>query len=461
MAIRVSTKSTGMNPYNTYMDLSQAANQIDTDIDRSRKIAEEQEQKRSRELQLGILQQEQMEGLMIPSTTKFQPLNAYTEGMSRKLVDQQSQLVDQLAKREITSSEFAASSAKISSQVPQIKALVAGVDGVAGGYAAGLAAGTLSAAITPEQEQFYQAIINNKGEFAMDDNGVLVFQGETEGDPPIPFSIPANKIQQMPQPIQKVPSFQELVGPMTANMTTPRNRTLPDGREVTSSVPLESDEFQQTVRAGFDDFLKKYNKPGLKSLAADYAGYTNEQIEADLNSGMYEGPDGENYSSKLEYDMEELYAQKAVDNYIVKEQNNWKQMDYDLKLKQLAQNDATRAAQLHLGRTEKQQEQVKSANELNQIAKNYGPPRPDSKSLTQWINGNTQGFSYSNRNDKHFLVKNGKGVVIPEEILNDPNELAKFLSSTVWGASPSMNRWNFNTKASPMQKIAKFFTGKK
>ena len=34
MAISVSTKSTGMNPYNTYMDLSQAANQIDTDIDR-------------------------------------------------------------------------------------------------------------------------------------------------------------------------------------------------------------------------------------------------------------------------------------------------------------------------------------------------------------------------------------------------------------------------------------------
>ena len=461
MAISVSTKSTGRNPYNNYMDLSQAAAQIDSDIDRSRKIAEEEEQKRSRELQLGILQQDQMEGLMIPSTTKFEPLNAYTEEMSRKLVDQQSDLVNQLSSRKITSAEFAASSAKLSSQVPQIKDIVAGVDGVAGKYALGLSEGNLSSAITPEQEGFYKAIVNNRGEFAMDDNGILVFRGETDDDPPLPFSIPANKINQMPQPITKVPSFQELIDPMTAGMTTPKNRTLPNGREVTSSVPLDSDEFQKTVRAGFDSFLTQYKQPGLKSLAADYAGYTHAQIEKDLNSGMYEGPDGENYSSKLEYDMEEMYAQRAVDSYIVKEQNNWKQLDYDLKLKQLAQNDATRAAQLHLGRTEKQQAQVRAANELNQIGKKYGPPTNDQSSLLRWINGNTNGYSYGNRDGKHHIVKNGKGTQIPDEILNDPNELAKFLSSTVWNTSPSMNRWNFNTKVSPMKKLSNFFTGKK
>ncbi len=54
---------------------------------------------------------------------------------------------------------------------------------------------------------YFQAILDNRGSFGVDENNVLVFEGETAGDPPVPFSIPANKLNQMPQPIGKLMTF--------------------------------------------------------------------------------------------------------------------------------------------------------------------------------------------------------------------------------------------------------------
>jgi hypothetical protein len=459
MAIRVSTKDPGMDPYNNYMDLSAAANSIDKDIARDRKIQQEQEQKRSRDLQLGMMKSEYNQGFMIPSTSKFQPINAANENLSRKLVDQASSLVSQLEKNEIDTNQFAVESAKLKSQVPQIKQLTSGIDTLVGSYTQGLTQGTLSKAITPKQERVMQAISNGKGEFAMDENNILVFQGESDDNPPVPFSIPANKIQQMPLPINKVPPFESLVKPMITAMSNPVERVGRDGVSRKTSVPLGSDEFEQTVRAGFDDFLNTYKESGLRSLAADYAGYTYEQIEKDLNSGEYEGPDGEMYSSKLEYDMEEKYSQIAVDSYIYKEQNDYNQLRINEARENRDQQRADRLATAQMNETQKETFIRKTSNQLQKL-----PPPVGISGVKDWLRESTSKLTVREQDGKVVLVSPGNKLfgVIDQETYNDPNKLAKLLATSVFGVPGYAIDFNYNIKTStPLQKLSKFLTGKK
>lgn len=462
MAIKVSTSPTGRNPYNTYLDLSRAEAGMDADIAQGVKLRQAADQKKSRDLQLAKLKAQDIQGLMISSDTEYESLQNYEQSMSRQLVDQYSGLVNSLENQEISQNEFATASAKINSQVPQIKQLIGAVNGVAVQYATGLSEGSLSKAITPEQEQYYQAIINNRGNFGMDDNGVLVFQGKTEDGES--FSIPANKIDQMPQPIQRAPSFESLLGPVLTKMAVPERRQLPNGQEVVRGVMLESPEFEKTVRSSFDTFLEKNGgEMGLKSLAADYMGYTHEQINADINSGQYEGPNGEIYSSKLEYDVEEKYSQMAVDNYIVKQQTNWKQQDYDLKLQKMQQIDANRAAQMQMAGSEKERNNMAKASILKKL------PPPTKENLSLWLDSaglqgskNISIAPLDQTDGKIVLVKGGKLYrEITQEMFDNPEILARYLSGAVYGVDSSKFTPKYNIKSSPVQKLKKFLTRKK
>ena len=475
MAVRSSINTQyapGQNPYDTYVSLDSAAKDIDADIERGIKNQERAEQTRLREMQLAEIKSKNMQGLMVSSETEFAPLQSYMQDMSRNLVDKYSGLVSQLEKGEIDSTYFAAESAKLQGQVPQVKGMVDAISATAGMYSEGLAQGTLSGAIPKDQEMYFQAILNNKGNFGMDDNNVLVFQGETADG--TPFSIPANKLNQMPQPIGKVEDFQALVLPTVETLMKPEERNV-GGRVVNASVigpsadnPAGSQEWQNGVAASFDTFLETYKENGLKSLAVDHSGYTIEEMNDALNSGMYEGDDGEEYSSRLEYEMEKKFTQIASENYVYKESENFNQLQADSRRKtqqiQAMNAETSRInAQTNVNRggTEGERYQRSTGRGLSETQ------APSRDNIETWgatsLNKTGRSVKTNPKDGKVHIIDKGKSVgIIPESYLNgDPNELAKFLSTKVFGISNDYTNFNYETSKGPFNKLAKFFKRKK
>ena len=475
MAVRSSINTQyapGQNPYDTYVSLDSAAKDIDADIERGIKNQERAEQTRLREMQLAEIKSKNMQGLMVSSETEFAPLQSYMQDMSRNLVDKYSGLVSQLEKGEIDSTYFAAESAKLQGQVPQVKGMVDAISATAGMYSEGLAQGTLSGAIPKDQEMYFQAILNNKGNFGMDDNNVLVFQGETADG--TPFSIPANKLNQMPQPIGKVEDFQALVLPTVETLMKPEERNV-GGRVVNASVigpsadnPAGSQEWQNGVAASFDTFLETYKENGLKSLAVDHSGYTIEEMNDALNSGMYEGDDGEEYSSRLEYEMEKKFTQIASENYVYKESENFNQLQADSRRKtqqiQAINAETSRInAQTNVNRggTEGERYQRSTGRSLSETQ------APSRDNIESWgatsLNKTGRSVKTNPKDGKVHIIDKGKSIgIVPESYLNgDPNELAKFLSTKVFGISNDYTNFNYEISKGPLNKLAKFFKRKK
>jgi hypothetical protein len=474
MAVRSSINTQyapGQNPYDTYVSLDSAAKDIDADIERGIKNQERAEQKRLREMQLAEIKSKNMQGLMVSSETEFAPLQSYMQDMSRNLVDKYSGLVSQLEKGEIDSTYFAAESAKLQGQVPQVKGMVDAISATAGMYSEGLAQGTLSGAIPKDQEMYFQAILNNKGSFGIDDNNVLVFQGETaDGEP---FSIPANKLNQMPQPIGKVDDFQSLVLPTVQALMKPEERSI-NGRVVMSSIPgptpenpAGSQEWQNGIAASFDSFLKTQGENGLKSLAVDHAGYSIDEMNDALNSGSYEGPDGEQYSSRLEYEMEKRFTEQASENYELKQFESFKQLTADRQQRQLTIAEAN--AQTSRINSQNTQNQFKTGVERDnynnaQYLSKRPPPTRESLldgSATDWNTG--KNGSVREKDGKlYFVNSSGKqGKLIPESVLNDPNELAKAIAINIHGIPGYSTNFNYEVSKGPLNKLAKFFKRKK
>jgi hypothetical protein len=466
----------GQNPYDTYLSLEGAAQSIDADIERGQKNQERQEQKRLREMQLADIKSKNMAGLMVSSDTEFEPLQSYMQDMSRNLVDKYSGLVSQLEKGEIDSTYFAAESAKLQGQVPQVKSMVDAIAGTAGAYSEGLAQGTLSGAIPKDQEMYFQAILNNKGSFGIDDNNILVFQGETADGQP--FSIPANKLNQMPRPIGKVDDFQSLVLPTVQALMKPEERSV-NGRVVMSSIPgptpenpAGSQEWQNGVAASFDSFLKTQGENGLKSLAVDHAGYSIDEMNDALNSGSYEGPDGEQYSSRLEYEMEKRFTEQASENYELKQFESFQQLTADRQQRQLtiaeanAQTSRMNAINAqNQGRTETERENIQTANYLAQ-----NEPPPTIENIKNWGQGSRptyKGRRIGEKDGKYFVVegkgKNAAAILAPidQATLNDPNALAQYLSVNLYNVPGYNTNFNYEISEGPLNKLAKFFKLKK
>jgi len=483
MAVRSSINTQynpGQNPYDTYVSLEGAAKDIDAGIERAQKNQERDEQKRLREMQLADIKSKNMAGLMVSSETEFEPLQSYMQDMSRNLVDKYSGLVSQLEKGEIDSTYFAAESAKLQGQVPQVKQMVDAISGTAGMYSEGLAQGTLSGAIPKDQEMYFQAILNNKGNFGMDDNNVLVFQGETADG--TPFSIPANKLNQMPQPIGKMEDFQALVLPTVEALMKPEERNV-GGRVVNASVigpsaenPSGSQEWQNGVAASFDTFLDTYKDNGLKSLAVDHAGYTIEEMNDALNSGSYEGNDGEQYSSRLEYEMEKKFTEIASENYVYKEFENFNQLQADARRKtqQIQQMNAetSRINATNAGNQGRTGPERKSIAAIKAV-KNKPAPRTtgnlekDIQSINEGFLLDVPGMRVQEEDGKIFLVApNGDGTPISESVWKDPNLLASWLAANAMKLPAGSISFDFEKApigggVSPMQKISNFFTRKK
>ena len=98
-----------------------------------------------------------------------------------------------------------------------------------------------------------------------------------------------------------------------------------------------------------------------------------EEMNDALNSGSYEGPDGEQYSSRLEYEMEKLYTQKANENYEVKQYESFQQLTAERQQRQLTISEANAQTSRmnainaqNQGRTQTERENIQTANYLAQ-----------------------------------------------------------------------------------------------
>lgn len=322
------------------MDYESIARTIDSSIDRfdrrQRGFREERRQQKldqARDYRLAMLKAEQQKGLMIDSNSGYSSIDDYFREAGRGLADEASNLVSQLSNNEITSDEFARRYSTISSQVDQLKPFAAGLKTMMTNYRTDLANGTLSAANQDMYENLYEAISQDKGNLFLDDNGVLVYQGETAEDADgntEPFSIPINQLAAVPQPIKKVDPFPALTRSIADTMSLPTEKFI-NGKTVVTSTPatLADGNFSSGVRGAFDDFVKVQGNNGLKSLAMDHLGYDMEQMQAMLDSGPYtptaddftseEVQDlalnkmlGERFSSRLEFEMEKEFIKTAA-----------------------------------------------------------------------------------------------------------------------------------------------------
>ena len=420
-----------------YMD--RAARQIETDRENRRKIEEDAEQKELRDYTYGKLKADQMSKLVVSSESKHQGVQNYLQHMSGQLVDRQSQLIDMYKDDKIDSTQFAAETAKLQAQVPQIKGFVTQLDTGLGIYSTGLAQKSLSKAMSKEDDYLWKAITDGRGEFAMDDNNILVYQGKTEnGDD---FSFPANKLNQMPMPMLKVDSFAQNTLPIAIELAKPISQELPNGKWVKQSIGLEDPRFKETIRGSFDDFLKKNGgELALRSLAADHAGYTNERINVLLNSGTYEAPDGEEYANQLEYEMEQDWLASAADQY---QSYITKQFDGPMYNAETARINALKQQQRGAVGTEKERFKYKNINYLRSL------PPPTPQNINTWVEYNPGGWEIGQNEDGGTVIArfNNKGETqgfdIPPEILNNPAELAKFLAKHVYNVGPADYRFNY------------------
>jgi hypothetical protein len=423
-----------------------AARQIDLDIETQNKRQQVSEQRKMRDLQYAQLQAEQMKKLVVSSESPHKTAQNYAQMMSHNLVDRQAELVNQLENGQLDSTQFAAESAKISGQVPQIKGFISQFDTGLGIYTTGLAQKSLSEAMPPEDDYLWKAIADGKGEFVMDDNNILVYKGKTEnGDD---FSFPANKLNQMPMPLLKVNSFEENTLPLAIELAKPVDTQLPNGEWTKRSMGLNDPRFKETIRASFDTFLANNGGvDGLKSLAADHAGYTRERIDKLLNSGTYEGPDGEEYANQLEYEMEQDWLASAADQYqnYVTEQFNGPMYNAQTQRIQAETNRRNSLLQQQSGRTKGEREAYKSLNYLKKLE-----PPTDINKLNKWLSNKSSKANWrvvpDKKSGKQYLI-NGRdektAIEITEDMYKDPNRLAQLLAGVVWNVGPQLYEFKY------------------
>tara|TARA_B100000287_G_scaffold230491_1_gene217147 strand:+ start:539 stop:1888 length:1350 start_codon:yes stop_codon:yes gene_type:complete len=427
-----------------YMD--RAARQIDLDIEAGYKKRQEAEQRKMRDMQYAQLKADQMNKLVVSSKSPHKTAQDYAQMMSHHLVDRQASLVDKLEAGDIDSTQFAAESAKISGQVPQIKGFITQFDTGLGIYTSGLAQKSLSAAMSPQDDSLWKAIADGAGEFAMDENNILVYRGKTEnGDD---FSFPANKLNQMPMPLLKVDSFEQNTLPIAINLAKPVDTQLPNGEWVKQSMGLNDPRFKETIRASFDTFLAQNGgEDGLRSLAADHAGYTRERIDKLLNSGTYEGPDGEEYANQLEYEMEQDWLASAADQYqnYVTQQFNGPMYNAQTQRMQAETNRRNSLLQQQSGRTKGEREAYQALNYL----KNLAPPT-DVNNLNKWLSNKSSKANWrvvpDKNSGKQYLI-NGRdektAIELTEDVLKDPNRLAQLLAGVVWNVGPQLYEFKY------------------
>ena len=352
------------------IDYTAVSNAIDADMrmfeDRQRSFREDRRQEKLDEIRnyrLGMLKADQMNTLKIDSNSGYSSVDNYFREAGSQLADEASRLTALLSKNEITSDEFASKYSTIQNQVEQLKPFAAGITSMMQNYQSDLANGTLSAANKGMYEDFYQAVSEDKGNLFLDENGILTYQGKTDGpDGSEEFSIPINQLQKVPQPIKKVDSFESLTKDTAKILSTPVERFDPATGRTTMESPspnLNNQEYNTGIRTAFDEFLKQQGNNGLKSLAVDHLGMDIDEMEGKINSGAFVPRDedfsqeeiangfgdmiGERFSSQLEFEMEKQFIKTAMQQSQYTQLQSKMQAELDLRRRQVdiqAQNAA-------------------------------------------------------------------------------------------------------------------------
>ena len=409
-------------------DYSAVADDIDESIKVGRERRRQNELDKRRRASFGFMQAEYSKGLMIPSDSGFSAIDDYAATVSRGLADRGSQLVTDLENNKISSAEFGRLYGTLQNQVGQIKPMLEALQTNFTTYATDNAQGVLSGANDQENEDFFQAGIEGRGKLEVDENGIVVFTGTTKNNKP--FSIPANQLSKMPRPIKKVDSF--------------------------------------------DNFVNENKMDGLKSLAVDYGGFTYDEMEEMANSGQFipgeedftaaeienipgilEEMNGENFANKLEFEMEKLWIARTMDQTVDKQIAHWKQKEYNLQIAKIAAADRANVARMNQARSLTERDRNVNLQFINQL------PAPTKTNLSSWNLNAPTGNSIIEDEGKFYLVnKSGEELaLIPESVMNNPNQLANVMAVRMYGVPAGMTSFNYAPikKAGPIKKVREFF----
>ena len=463
-------------------DYGAVARDIDESITVSRERRRQNELDKRRRATYGFMQAQQAQGLMIPSDSGYAAIDSYAASVSRDMADRGSQLVTDLENGRISSAEFGRLYGTLQSQVGQVKPLLEGLQNAFATYATDNAQGVISNANSKENEAFFQAGIEGKGRLELDENGVVVFVGETADGP---FSIPANQLAKMPRPIKKVDSFASLTKATATTLGTPTEQFAidpvtgqPTDKAIMSSVPvdLRNTEFSTAVRSSFDAFLDANGMDGLKSLAVDHGGFTYDEMEDMANSGQYqptmkdftanelnnvpgiEELANETFANKLEFEMEKLWIANTAAQTVDKQVTHWKQREYDLQMAKIAAQDRANRARVQSGLTAGERQQQRQTRMLQEL------PAPTKDNYSTWLaKVPNLNFDIDETEDGRLAVfEKGEDTVkevIDDRIVNDPNLFAQYIAAKFFGLPVTAGTFNYSPvkKAGPLSKVRKFF----
>lgn len=467
---------------NQPFDYGAVARDIDESIAVGRERRRQNELDKRRRATYGFMQAQQAQGLMIPSDSGYAAIDSYAASVSRDLADRGSQLVTDLENGRISSAEFGRLYGTLQNQVGQVKPLLEGLQNAFATYAADNAQGVISNANSKENEAFFQAGIEGKGRLELDENGVVVFVGESADGP---FSIPANQLAKMPRPIKKVDSFASLTKATATTLGTPTERFAvdpvtgkPTDKAIMASVPvdLKNTEFSTAVRSSFDAFLDANGMDGLKSLAVDHGGFTYDEMEEMANSGQYqptmedftanelnnvpgiEELAKETFANKLEFEMEKLWIANTAAQTVDKQITHWKQREYDLQMAKIAAQDRANMARVQAGLTAGERQQQQFTRILQEL------PAPTKDNYSTWLSKvpNLK-YDIDELEDGRLAVfKAGEDEyeeIIDNRITNDPNLFAQYIAAKFFGLPVTAGTFNYSPvkKAGPLSKVRKFF----
>ena len=467
---------------NQPFDYGAVARDIDESIAVGRERRRQNELDKRRRATYGFMQAQQAQGLMIPSDSGYAAIDSYAASVSRDLADRGSQLVTDLENGRISSAEFGRLYGTLQNQVGQVKPLLEGLQNAFATYATDNAQGVISNANSKENEAFFQAGIEGKGRLELDENGVVVFVGESADGP---FSIPANQLAKMPRPIKKVDSFASLTKATATTLGTPTERFAidpltgkPTDKAIMASVPvdLRNTEFSTAVRSSFDAFLDVNGMDGLKSLAVDHGGFTYDEMEDMANSGQYqptmedfteqelENIPGieelakETFANKLEFEMEKLWIANTAAQTVDKQITHWKQREYDLQMAKIAAQDRANRARVQAGLTAGERQQQQFTRILQEL------PAPTKDNYSTWLSKvpNLK-FDIDELEDGRLAVfKAGEDEyeeIIDNRITNDPNLFAQYIAAKFFGLPVTAGTFNYSPvkKTGPLSKVRKFF----
>ena len=467
---------------NQPFDYGAVARDIDESIAVGRERRRQNELDKRRRATYGFMQAQQAQGLMIPSDSGYAAIDSYAAKVSRDLADRGSQLVTDLENGRISSAEFGRLYGTLQNQVGQVKPLLEGLQNAFATYATDNAQGVISNANSKENEAFFQAGIEGKGRLELDENGVVVFVGESADGP---FSIPANQLAKMPRPIKKVDSFASLTKATATTLGTPTERFAidpltgkPTDKAIMASVPvdLRNTEFSTAVRSSFDAFLDANGMDGLKSLAVDHGGVTYDEMEDMANSGQYqptmedfteqelENIPGieelakETFANKLEFEMEKLWIANTAAQTVDKQITHWKQREYDLQMAKIAAQDRANRARVQAGLTAGERQQQQFTRILQEL------PAPTKDNYSTWLSKvpNLK-YDIDELEDGRLAVfKAGEDEyeeIIDNRITNDPNLFAQYIAAKFFGLPVTAGTFNYSPvkKTGPLSKVRKFF----